>query len=84
MRAKFRVHEAVRRGDGTDYNYMIVQMHPVYSDDPESENHAFWTATPSGTFAMQINNPAAFDFFEAGQEFYIDMTKVESEVPSAP
>ena len=78
MRAKFRIHEAVKRGEDNagNYTYMIVQMHPVYSSDKTTENYAFWDATPSGALSMQINNPRAFEFFEQGAEYYIDFTKV--------
>lgn len=54
-----------------------VKLRPVYSTDPNHENKAFWDATPGGEISMQINNPAAFQFFAGrlGKEFYVDFTE---------
>jgi len=48
-----------------------VQLTPVASQDPRSENGQFWQATPSGQIQMSISNPAAFAFFEPGAEYYV-------------
>ncbi len=75
VRAKFRVTSVEKH----EYGAENVKMIPVYTDnDPESENHKFWMATPAGHIEMQINNPEAHGTFEPGQEFYIDFTPAEA------
>jgi len=81
MRAKFKVQTVQQATypdkDGVERVHSEqVTMFPVYSDDPASENRAFWEATPSGTLSMWINNKAAFGHFVMGQEYYIDFTLV--------
>lgn len=49
-----------------------IEMSPVYSNDPEHPNRAFWEATPNGRIEMQINNPSAIQNFEVGKEYYVD------------
>lgn len=74
MRAKFAVRQ-ITKYDGivqTD-----VKLTPVYSAEPDSENKKFWDATPSGELVMRINNPATADWFELGQEYYLDFTPAE-------
>ena len=77
VRAKFRVN-TVRQHKGTDGTVYQeeIQMGPVYSSDPASENRAFWTATPSGNLSMYVNNTAVFGRFQEGQEYYLDFTEV--------
>lgn len=49
-----------------------VNLAPVYAPkDANCENSQFWQATPNGQCWMQINNPAAFDYFVEGQEYYL-------------
>lgn len=79
VRAKFRVHNIstheLPSADGTKTKYSErVQMSPVYSSDPESENYTFSKATPSGAIELNITNPDAFGAFVEGQEYYIDFT----------
>jgi hypothetical protein len=52
-----------------------VILTPVYSPDPESENRAFWEATPQGTVNLVITNPAGAAVFEAGEEYFVDFTR---------
>ncbi len=68
-RAKFRVHNLTKYDWGTE-----VFMSPVYSDDPNSENRAFWDATPTGDIRMTIKNEAAAQLFEKSKEYYVDFT----------
>ncbi len=57
-----------------------IELAPVYSDNPNHENKAFWSATPSGKLELYINgdddgNPRpAASAFEPGQEYYIDIS----------
>lgn len=85
IRAKFRVNR-INNQEYTDKetNKAVVAsrevvMNPVYSHDPESENHRFWKASPSGTLSIWINNPAAYNQFEVGQEYYLDFTLASGE-----
>lgn len=71
VRAKF-VCKSVEHHEG---NVRTVRLEPVIYDDCD-ENKAFWKYTPSGTMSMSITNPAAFEQFEPGVEYYLDFTKV--------
>jgi hypothetical protein len=51
-----------------------ISMTPVYSNDPESENHKFWKASPSGQLKLGTINPEAAKQFELGKEYYLDFT----------
>ena len=73
VRAKFVVTKAGPYANG----YGEVWLSPVYSEDPNHENKAFWDATPSGSIQMTINNQKAFEQFEPNKEYYIDFTKAE-------
>jgi hypothetical protein len=54
-----------------------VNLAPVYAPkDAKCENAKFWEATPQGQLWMQINNPAAFEFFEKGGDLYLTLEKV--------
>lgn len=50
-------------------------MSPVYSADPNSENKAFWEATPNGSLTMTIKNDAAAKWFKPNAEVYVDFTE---------
>lgn len=69
--AKFRVDTVTRHAHG----YNEVKMSPVYAED--GPNKSWSEATPSGKIEMTITNPAAVDFFEAGQEYLLAFTKAE-------
>jgi len=71
VRAKFKVAIKQECPSGA----IQVHMHAVYSSDPNHENKAFTDATPSGNFAMNITKPETADFFEIGQEYYLDFQK---------
>ena len=77
VRAKFRV-TAIKRQVGWNGHLIVVEMAPVTSNDPASEDVSFWTATPSGSINMQIDNPDAHGCFELGKYYYVDF----SEAPS--
>lgn len=67
--------------DGQKYCERVI-LSPAYSPDPNSENRAFWTATPNGFFEMYINNPEAWGKFVQGQEYYLDFTLAPQLVPA--
>lgn len=80
VRAKFSVQAVfqAKTTDGTVYSENVT-LSPVYSNDPTSENAAFWKATPSGRIDMYISNPDAHGKFVQGQEYYVDFTPVDPQ-----
>lgn len=73
VRAKFYVFSV------TEFvgNTVKVELMPVISQDPNSENKKFWDYTPSGKLEMTIKG-AAGEMFNVGQEFYIDFSPAPS------
>lgn len=74
-RCKFRCNSIIPQG-AEGGPPVVVQLSAVMSDDPESENGKFWTATPSGQTTLWINNPAGAAVFEQGKDYYVDFTDV--------
>jgi hypothetical protein len=81
VRAKFNCTRVEEHKSGDHVYAHRVMLNPVYSDAPESENRAFWTATPSGQLDMYISNQQAWGFFVPGQEYYLDFAPVETAEP---
>jgi len=75
VRAKFHCNYVQDNAKAMSGEGFSVFMTPVFSDDPASENKAFTEATPAGCFNMMITVPETAAFFEAGQEYYLDITK---------
>lgn len=79
-RCKFYVASVTRHGfmngEGKPVtNSIEVRLCAVYAPkDDQSENHKFWSASPSGELKLSVNNPACFDFFKEGHEMYLDLT----------
>jgi hypothetical protein len=76
VRGKFIVAEITQFG----YNKFArrVKLSAVTNSDPTNqENVRFHQATPTGEVTMHVDNPAAAEQFEAGDEFYVDFTKVQ-------
>lgn len=62
--------------EGNHYQ-TTVEMWPVY-DDACEENKAYWDATPCGSLSLSVNNVSALpDDLAVGDEFYIDLTRIE-------
>ncbi len=78
IKAKFRVHNISETNWGPDNSKSgeRVQMSPVYSDDPTSENYSFSQATPGGSIELNITNAGAFGFFKEGGEYLLEFTSV--------
>lgn len=72
VRAKFRCH-SIQKAD--DDSHRTIHMSPVTADSPE--NKAWSKYTPGGLLQMHISNPAAFEQFEQGKEYYIDIQPAE-------
>lgn len=77
LRAKMRV-ESVSRSineDGSVGNEQ-VKLRAVYG--PEGSPNGEWSKwTPSASFDITINNPAAHGALSKGHEFYVDFTPAE-------
>jgi hypothetical protein len=72
VRAKFKCWD-VKSSEG------VVQVMFMAVTDESEENKQFWQYTPSGQLTMSITNPAAYEQFKAGAEYYLDFTEVEKE-----
>lgn len=53
-----------------------INLSAVVGDDSE-ENKKFFAATPSGTINLGTVNPAAYDQFEEGEDYYVTFEKVQ-------
>jgi hypothetical protein len=73
MRAKFRCSNI------TDYGpSQITANLSAVTDDATPENERYNAATPSGTLALTITNPAVRDFFTVGKSYYLDFTEADA------
>lgn len=72
VRAKFKCSSiTIFEGESREYSFSAV-----YGKD--GTDNAQWSKwTPNGNLKMTINNPACFDKFEVGEEYYLDFTKAE-------
>jgi len=81
VRAKFKVTkiEATKSDSGPNaVELRSVHLAPVYGNgDPEHENSKFWKYTPTGSVVLGTINPAAWEQFELGGEYYLDFTKAD-------
>lgn len=68
VRAKFRCH-FIQKAD--DDSHRTIHMSPVTTDTPENKTWAKFT--PGGQLQMVVSNPAAFEQFEQGKEYFIDI-----------
>ncbi|WP_238337788.1 hypothetical protein [Enterobacter kobei] len=50
-------------------------MSPVTADTPENKTWSKYT--PGGQLQMVVSNPVAFEQFEQGKEYYIDIQAAE-------
>jgi hypothetical protein len=65
----------VKEADGS-VSQEQVDLTAVYG--PEGTENAKWSKwTPSASFKISINNPAAFGQLSKGHEFYVDFTPAE-------
>jgi hypothetical protein len=53
-----------------------AKLSPVYSADPDSENKAFWDATPQGSFEVGSIHDG---LFVPGNDYYIDITEAPAK-----
>ena len=76
MRAKMRVTD-VQKYDMNQIVKMTAVGKSGYPEDGADENNSYARWTPSADLSISIANPALFDQFEVGQQFYLDFTKAE-------
>ncbi|EMO7232563.1 hypothetical protein RVY45_000245 [Citrobacter freundii] len=72
VRAKFRCHFIQKAEDDT---HRTVHMSPVIADT--EENKTWSKYTPGGHLTMHVSNPAVFEQFEQGKEYYIDIQSAD-------
>jgi hypothetical protein len=79
VRAKFKVDAIENTKYGkTGKVLTTIKMTPVYpGENPTHENKKFWDASPSGELRLGTVNAKAVEYFELGEEYYIDFTKAE-------
>lgn len=83
LRAKIKIGNIIEGKNSSRPDGEIVKTNEqisafgVYSEDPNSENRKWATATPSLNLNMQIDNPQAFGKLEVNKEYYIDFIPVE-------
>jgi len=70
VKAKFRFYSKTTYGFGGSQ----IKLNAVHGG--AGENADFCTATPTGSFEMQLSpGVRAADFFEPGEEYYFEITK---------
>ena len=73
-RAKFNIVSKTLYGTAGQGS---VKLQAVYSNDSNSENKAFWSATPSGTIELGGLSAEVLGKFELGKEYYVDFTPAD-------
>lgn len=71
VRAKMKCESIELSADGAGGS---VRLSPVIGGSPE--NDKFYKYTPGGVLVLSTINQAAFEQFELGKEFYVDVTQV--------
>ena len=54
-----------------------INLSAVVSSVDNEENNKFFAATPSGSISLGTVNPAAYEQFEEGAEYYVTFEKVK-------
>ena len=68
--AKMKVAEVTDFGNDNKKTRLTA----IYGDS--EENKTFSKYTPSADFTIMVTNPDATDFFKAGHEYYITISKI--------
>jgi hypothetical protein len=74
VRAKFTCYEKIP-ATAPDCDGGQVKLRAVI--DGSAENEAFFHYTPYGELSMGTINQAAFDQFEVGKQYYLDISSAE-------
>lgn len=77
-RALFYVGDVLERiGSDGKAEGRIIRLNAAYDPNPESPNYTYWKASPTGQIEMTVNNPAGYEVFVRGKQYWIDFTPVE-------
>lgn len=76
-RCKFRCESITRNA-----YYGTIKLVAVHDSKINTEDHAFNTATPSGTLEMTVCPVAKADFFTPDKYYYLDISEVPAVVPA--
>lgn len=97
MKVRAKLHVAAVNVTGYQEENRLGQSHaqvilnPVYSQDPNSENHRFWSASPNGKLALSTgwddkeNKPVPLDAepYTPGRRFYVDTERIDDPKPES-
>ncbi|MGG8006339.1 hypothetical protein PGN76_15385 [Klebsiella aerogenes] len=72
VRAKFACH-FIQKPD--DDSFRVIHLSAVTSDS--AENKSWSKYTPAGDIKLHVSNPDAFEQFEQGKEYFIDISSAE-------
>lgn len=72
VRAKFQCNSINKSSDNS-----TAVVHLIAVTTGSAENESWSKYTPSGQLQMVISNPAAFEQFEQGKEYFIDIVPAE-------
>lgn len=72
VRAKFKCQDIKPMTDDGD---VTITLQPVTGGSPENES--FYKYTPGGQIVLSTVNETAADYFEVGQEYYVDFSAAE-------
>ncbi|HBS7006725.1 TPA: hypothetical protein MAO28_004716 [Klebsiella pneumoniae] len=72
VRAKFQCNSINQSPDNS-----TAVVHFIAVTTGSMENETWSKYTPSGQLQMVISNPAAFEEFEQGKEYFIDIVPAE-------
>lgn len=75
IRAKFQLQSIT--GHYWSNSTKTLKFYASY-DSSIPEDQRFAQATPSGTFEMTVDNPAALAQFELGKQYYFDITPADA------
>ena len=73
VRAKMRCESA--DASGSNDGGGTVRLFPVVSGS--AENESFYKFTPGGNLTLSTINQKAFEQFEVGKEYYVDVSPAE-------
>lgn len=76
MRAKMVVINVEKHETCQHLSFSAVGRSDGYPEDGSDENNNFAKWTPTARISMTVTNPALFDKFDTGQQFYVDFTAV--------
>ncbi|MBF7978628.1 MULTISPECIES: hypothetical protein [Rahnella] len=72
VKAKFRVH-LIQKAE--DDSHRVIHLSAVTADKAGNEDWSKYT--PSGDIRMHVTNPAAFEQFAQGVDYFVEFSKAE-------